>query len=127
MTQTLLIRAATAQDEAGWRKLWQGFLDYYQVVLPDDVTSFTWHRLMDPASPLAARLPADPTRVERLAYGPGPGGVAVNGLLIHGGGHTWPGGTTPGLLKLLGVGRTSGQLDASRAIWGFFQQHRRVR
>ncbi|HQY45279.1 MAG TPA: GNAT family N-acetyltransferase [Paracoccaceae bacterium] len=56
MTQTLLIRAATAQDEAGWRKLWQGFLDYYQVVLPDDVTSFTWHRLMDPASPLAARL-----------------------------------------------------------------------
>ena len=78
-------------------------------------------------SPLAARLPADPTRVERLAYGPGPGGVAVNGLLIHGGGHTWPGGTTPGLLKLLGVGRTSGQLDASRAIWGFFQQHRRVR
>lgn len=50
------IRDCSAADEAGWRGLWQGFLDYYEVSLAPDVTAFTWARLLDPASPLKARL-----------------------------------------------------------------------
>lgn len=56
MKSNLVIREANAKDEAAWRRLWLGFLDYYQVVLPDEVTGFTWDRLMEPASPLCARL-----------------------------------------------------------------------
>lgn len=52
----MIIRAATPADEQAWRGLWQGFLDYYDVNLALQVTDFTWKRLMDPASPLKARL-----------------------------------------------------------------------
>ncbi len=50
------IREATAADETAWRGLWRGFLEYYQVSLPGEVTTFTWKRLMDPLSPLKARM-----------------------------------------------------------------------
>lgn len=52
----MIIRAATPADEQAWRGLWQGFLDYYDVNLALQITDFTWKRLMDPASPLKARL-----------------------------------------------------------------------
>lgn len=50
------IRDAGPTDEAGWRSLWQQYLDFYDVVLTPEVTSATWARLMDPASPVKARL-----------------------------------------------------------------------
>lgn len=37
---------------------------------------------------------------------------------IDGGGHTWPGGTVPGVL-----GKTTQEIDASRAMWDFFSAH----
>jgi GNAT superfamily N-acetyltransferase len=43
------IREADARD---WRTLWQGYLDFYRTVLPEDVTDTTWRRLLDPAEPL---------------------------------------------------------------------------
>lgn len=52
----LTIRNATSADRADWHGLWRGFLDYYGVTLAAEVTDHTWARLMDPASPLAARL-----------------------------------------------------------------------
>lgn len=51
-----LIRDLEQADETEWRRLWTGFLDYYAHPLPQDVTDFTWTRLMDPASALKARL-----------------------------------------------------------------------
>ena len=56
MNNHLTIRDATPGDEAAWRDLWQGFLDYYDVTLPAATTAFTWTRLMDPANALKARL-----------------------------------------------------------------------
>ena len=50
------IRDATPADEAAWRALWQGYLDFYRHPLPRAVSDFTWARLMDPASALKARL-----------------------------------------------------------------------
>ncbi len=52
----MIIRDGLAPDEAAWRGLWQGFLAYYDVNLPEEVTAFTWARLLNPASPLKARL-----------------------------------------------------------------------
>lgn len=50
------IRDATPSDEGDFLRLWQGFTEGYNLTLPDGVTAFTWARLMDPASPLTARL-----------------------------------------------------------------------
>ena len=50
----MIIRWAEPADEAAWRQLWAGFLDYYEMSLAPDITDFTWKRLMDPESPLKA-------------------------------------------------------------------------
>lgn len=52
----LTIRDATQADEAAWRTLWDAYLGFYAVDLAPGVSGRTWTRLMDPASPLKARL-----------------------------------------------------------------------
>ena len=52
----LEIRDATPLDERDFLRLWQGFLDGYGITLDPKVTAYTWTRLMDPESPLRARL-----------------------------------------------------------------------
>lgn len=49
MSQTL-IRPALPADKAAWRKLWQGYCDFYAVTLSDAVTARTWSRILDPDS-----------------------------------------------------------------------------
>lgn len=56
---TVTIRDAAPGDEAGWRLLWDQYLDFYEVVLAPEVTAATWARLMDPNSPVKARLAFD--------------------------------------------------------------------
>ena len=53
---TLSIRTATAADHAAWLRLWQEYLDFYQVSLSEAVTAATWTRILDPASVMAMRL-----------------------------------------------------------------------
>jgi GNAT superfamily N-acetyltransferase len=43
-----LVRPLAPADEATWRKLWAGYLLFYDQVLPADVTAATWRRLVDP-------------------------------------------------------------------------------
>ncbi|NUB43074.1 GNAT family N-acetyltransferase [Fertoebacter nigrum] len=50
------IRDATAADESAFRRLWAEYLAFYNVTLPHEVTAQTWARILDPASPLTARL-----------------------------------------------------------------------
>lgn len=50
------IRTATAADEAAWRRLWVAYLAFYKVTLDPAVTDRTWARILDPLSPLTARL-----------------------------------------------------------------------
>lgn len=63
----MLIRDAGPGDEAGWRRLWQDYLTFYDHPLPETTTAFTWARLMDPASPLKARLAVLGDRVAGFA------------------------------------------------------------
>lgn len=50
------IRDAAAADEGAFRALWDQYLAFYKVDLAPEVTAATWVRLMDPASPVKARL-----------------------------------------------------------------------
>jgi GNAT superfamily N-acetyltransferase len=53
------IRDATAADEARFRALWAAYLAFYDMSLDPAVTDQTWARILDPASPMSARLAAD--------------------------------------------------------------------
>lgn len=55
----MIIRDAGPQDAAAWHGLWDQYLRFYDVDLAPDVTAATWARLMDPASPVKARLALD--------------------------------------------------------------------
>ena len=50
MTTPCTIRAALPSDEAAWRQLWSGYLDFYQVALAEETTQRTWRRILDPES-----------------------------------------------------------------------------
>ncbi|AZL60867.1 GNAT family N-acetyltransferase [Tabrizicola piscis] len=50
------IQDATPGDEAAWRALWDQYLAFYKVDLAPAISAATWARLMDPASPVKARL-----------------------------------------------------------------------
>ena len=53
------VRDATAADEAGFRALWAAYLAFYDMSLDPAVTDQTWARILDPASPMSARLAVD--------------------------------------------------------------------
>ena len=42
----LLIRPLTGADEADWRRLWRGYLDFYETALPEEVYATTLARLL---------------------------------------------------------------------------------
>ncbi|HZF16674.1 MAG TPA: GNAT family N-acetyltransferase [Steroidobacteraceae bacterium] len=52
----ILIRDPVAGDETAWRRLWAGYCEFYQSVVPADVTDATWRRLLDPKSPIVGRV-----------------------------------------------------------------------
>lgn len=54
----LTIRDARPQDEADWRRLWDGYLTYYDVTLAPEITANTWANLMRAEAPLMARIAA---------------------------------------------------------------------
>jgi GNAT superfamily N-acetyltransferase len=53
---TLELRDANPQDQTAFLDLWQQYLAFYKVDLAPQVTAATWARLLDPASPVKARL-----------------------------------------------------------------------
>ncbi|MDP2737403.1 MAG: GNAT family N-acetyltransferase [Pseudorhodobacter sp.] len=73
---TLTITTATAADEAEWHDLWAQYLAFYRITLAPEVTAHTWARILDPASPLTARVARR-------------GGVLVGFALHHHHASTW--------------------------------------
>jgi GNAT superfamily N-acetyltransferase len=43
---TTTIRPLTAADEADWRRLWTGYLEYYETSVPEEVYCSTFARLL---------------------------------------------------------------------------------
>jgi len=52
----LLIRDPIPGDEAAWRRLWSGYLTFYNEDVPEAVTAETWARILDPDFPIFGRL-----------------------------------------------------------------------
>lgn len=48
----LEIRAIRPEDHAAWLELWRGYLEFYETDLADDVSRFTFDRIVDPGSGL---------------------------------------------------------------------------
>jgi polyhydroxybutyrate depolymerase len=71
--------------------------------------------------PATERLPdaaGDGTTVTVTTYGGGTGGTEVVLVVVHGGGHTWPGRPAPAAL-----GRSTRNVAANDLIWDFFRRH----
>lgn len=58
MPSTLVIRAVRRGDRDQWSGLWAGYNRFYgrhgDKALPDEVTSLTWSRFLDPQAPMHA-------------------------------------------------------------------------
>lgn len=67
MNETLTIRDAAPDDEAAWRSLWTGYTAFFAVSVPEAITTHTWCRILDPASPIFARLAVAEGRVVGFA------------------------------------------------------------
>jgi len=65
---TLTIRPLTPADEAAWRPLWQGYLEFYRASLDEAVTAAAWRRLLDPAEPMDGLLAFEGERAVGLAH-----------------------------------------------------------
>jgi GNAT superfamily N-acetyltransferase len=53
---TAHIRNPDGNDEPAWRALWAGYNEFYKTNVAEAVTKATWRRILDPASPMFARL-----------------------------------------------------------------------
>jgi GNAT superfamily N-acetyltransferase len=55
-TRTLSIRDPRAADEAAWRRLWSGYVAFYEAEVSEAVTAGTWQRLLAPNSDMFGRI-----------------------------------------------------------------------
>ena len=52
----MLIRDPRPEDEAAWRRLWAGYVAFYEAEVSEDVTATTWRRLFTPDSNMLGRI-----------------------------------------------------------------------
>ena len=52
----MLIRDALPSDEPRWRRLWDGYLAFYETDLAEDVTAHTWERLIHKSDGMICRV-----------------------------------------------------------------------
>ena len=46
---TVTVRSLRVEDEADWRRLWTGYLEFYESAVSEEVYATTFARLLDPA------------------------------------------------------------------------------
>ena len=52
----MLIRDPRPVDEAAWRRLWSGYVAFYESEVSEAVTAATWQRLLTPGSNMFGRI-----------------------------------------------------------------------
>ncbi len=65
---TATIRSLLPSDEPAWRRLWQGYCDFYGMRLPEAVTQRTWSRILDPDSAISCVIAELDGRVVGFAH-----------------------------------------------------------
>ncbi|CTQ34864.1 GNAT family N-acetyltransferase [Jannaschia rubra] len=70
MQTSLMIRPIQKDDEEQWRRLWTGYLAYYETEVPEDVYATTFARLLgdDPTQPYGLIAEADGRGVGLVHY-----------------------------------------------------------
>ncbi|MFO1124572.1 MAG: GNAT family N-acetyltransferase [Methylocystis sp.] len=58
-----IVRDIRKADAAEWRRLWDGYNDFYETSVPAEVTENTLRRLLDPTSSLIGRIAEADARV----------------------------------------------------------------
>jgi ribosomal protein S18 acetylase RimI-like enzyme len=53
------VRDAVAADAAAWRRLWDGYVTFYDARVDEATTAHTFARIVDPLSPVFCRLADD--------------------------------------------------------------------
>lgn len=48
------IRMAKAEDEKRWRVLWAAYIKFYRSEVSEEVTAYTWKKILDPTSKMDA-------------------------------------------------------------------------
>jgi len=56
---TVTIRRIEPRDEPRWRPLWDAYTRFYEKEPREDVTRYTWKRILDPATPVWAIVADD--------------------------------------------------------------------
>ena len=46
------VRPLSPDERAAWEPLWNGYLTFYETVLPQEATDIAWRRMHDPAEPM---------------------------------------------------------------------------
>lgn len=57
------VRMLRAADEAVWRRLWAGYLQFYRTGLSEEMTALTFARLLDPDVPVFGAVAVGPDDV----------------------------------------------------------------
>lgn len=55
-SDVVLLREPEPSHEAAWRRLWEGYVAFYEAEVSEEVTAGTWTRLLDPDSGMLGRL-----------------------------------------------------------------------
>ncbi len=56
MKTNLTIGPVSEGDHAAWMPLWLGYQSFYGISIPENVSAFTWGRLLDTSEPMSAAL-----------------------------------------------------------------------
>lgn len=57
----ILIRNIESSDFSAWHEMWQGYCEFYETTVSDEVTETTWNRILDPDSPVKGIIAIDTT------------------------------------------------------------------
>ena len=61
------IREPEQQDKTQWLLLWEGYTRFYDSPQREEVTEYTWQRMLDPVSPVLGRVAVVDNRVVGFA------------------------------------------------------------
>jgi len=75
------VRTAGAADEIGWRRLWKGYCDFYEITIAKDVTDDLWRRITDGRAGIHAVV------AESVSRGKEPQLIAFGNYILHP--YTW--------------------------------------
>ncbi len=72
-TEAISVRPIAEADKSRWFELWAGYIDFYQASVADDVSEFTWWRLLTEIEPAWGRVAVHPEH----------GIVAIMNYVLH--------------------------------------------